>query len=101
MSTQQYDILCSDIFTASGLIKTCDTHQNIGRVRIKAVYYAASATGALAFREGSATGQIRLTFQTTASASGLVLLPGEGILFRDTPYVVVGGTVTGASVFYG
>jgi hypothetical protein len=28
-------------------------------------------------------------------------LPGEGILFRDTPYVVVGGTVTGASVFYG
>ena len=101
MPTQQYDILCSDILTASGLVKTCDTQQNIGRVRIKAVYYAASVSGNLVFREGSVTGTIKLTFQTTAAASGLVLLPGEGILFKDTPYLFIGGTITGASVFYG
>ena len=101
MSTQQYDILCSDIFTTTTLIKTCDTQQNIGRNRIKAIYYAASVTGTLTFREGNATGPVRLVIQTTAAASGLVLIPGEGILFRDTPHVTVGGTITGASVFYG
>jgi hypothetical protein len=101
MGTQQYDVLSSAIFTASGLIKTCDTAANIGRQRIKAIYYAASANGTLTFREGSVSGQIRLTFATTSSASGLVLIPGEGILFNDTPYVVITGTITGATVLYG
>ena len=101
MGTQQYDVLSSAIFTTSGLIVTCDTAVNIGRVRIKAIYYAASAGGTLTFREGSVTGQIRLTFPTTASASGLLLIPGEGVLCRDTPYVVITGTITGATMLYG
>jgi hypothetical protein len=104
----QTDILSSDLLTASGLVKTCqpdatNTKQNIGRVRIKAVYYSASTTGTLTFRETSATGITRLTFAITAAASGLVLIPGEGILFTDTPYMVLagGGVLTGATVFYG
>ena len=101
MGTQQYDVLSSAIFTATGLVKTCDTAVDIGRVRIKAIYYSASANGTLTFREGGVAGQIRLTFATTASASGLVLIPGEGILFRDTPYAVVTGTIVGATVLYG
>jgi len=101
MSTQQYDVLSSSILSANGLVKTCDSAADIGRVRIKAIYYAASASGTLTFREGSITGQIRLTFPTTSATSGLVLIPGEGILFSDTPYMVITGTISGATVLYG
>lgn len=101
MSTQQYDVLSSAIIAANGLVKTCDSAADIGRVRIKAIYYAASANGTLTFREGGVTGQIRLTFPTTQAASGLVLIPGEGVLFRDTPYLVITGTIAGATVLYG
>ena len=97
----QGDVLSSDIFAASGFVVTCNLQQKIGRTRIKAVYYSAAANGLISFRDGSATGAIRLIFPTTASASGLVLLPGEGVLFLDTPYAIVTGTLTGATVFYG
>lgn len=95
------DTLCSAQFTATGSVLTCDTNQPVGRVRIKSVYYTASANGTLVFRDGGANGVIRLTFSTTSSASGLVIIPGEGIVFKDTPYCVVTGTLSGATVFYG
>jgi hypothetical protein len=97
----QGDVLSSDVFATSGFVVTCNLQQKLGRTRIKAVYYSASVNGLITFREGSATGSIRLIFPTTASASGLVLLPGEGILLLDSPYAVVTGTLTGATVFYG
>lgn len=95
------DTLCSAQFTASGDILTCDTNQLVGRIRIKSVYYTASANGTLVFRDGGIAGTVRLTVSTTSAASGLVIIPGEGIVFQKTPYCVVTGTLTGASVFYG
>jgi hypothetical protein len=95
------DTLCSAQFTATGSVLTCDTNQPVGRVRIKSVYYTASANGAIVLRDGGANGVVRMTFSTTSSASGLVIVPGEGILFNGTPHATVTGTLTGATVFYG
>lgn len=97
----QTDVISSAIFTATGLITACDNAASIGRTRVRAVYYSASANGTLTFREGGASGRIRLAIPITASASGLVLLPNEGILFADTPHCTVTGTLSGATVFYG
>jgi len=106
----QSDVLSSDLLTGTGLVKTCyaggagtpAVTQNIGRNRIRGVYYSATVTGTITFREGSATGPIRMIFAITTLASGLLWLPGEGILFNDTPHMTLNsGTLTGLTVFYG
>jgi len=97
------DVLSSAIFTTTGQLTTCDATPVplTDRLRIKAIYYSASVTGTVTIRDGSATGPIRMTIATTASASGLCLLPGEGILCTKGAYAVVTGTLNGATMFYG
>lgn len=93
MSTVQYDVL-SVYVTATGALGTG------GRCRIKGVYYVASGAGDLEFRDGSATGPVRLQMAIPASGAGLSVVPGEGILCQGDPYL----TITGAAkvtVYYG
>ena len=93
MSTVQYDVL-SVYVTGTGALGTS------GRCRIKGVYYVASAGGSLTFRDGGSGGPIRLQMATSASGSGLALIPGEGILFQGDPHLTVAGTAS-VTVFYG
>ena len=93
MSTVQYDVL-SVYKTATGALGTS------GRCRIKGVYYVASTVGDLEFRDGGASGPVRLQMAIPASGPGLAVIPGEGILCQGDPYM----TITGAAkvtVFYG
>jgi hypothetical protein len=103
MAAQQTDVLSSQLQTAAGLVLTCDTLQNIGRTRIRGVYYNAPSGGgvsAFKLREFTATGQIRFAIQPSEATSGLLWLPGEGILFRSTPYATFTGTFN-FTLFYG
>lgn len=93
MSTVQYDVL-SVYVTGTGALGTG------GRCRVKGVYYVATAAGSLIFRDGSATGPIRIQMATSSSGSGLALIPGEGVLFQGDPHLTVGGTAS-VTVFYG
>jgi hypothetical protein len=103
MAAQQTDVLSSALQAASGLVVTCDTSQNIGRTRVRGIYYNAPAGGGAGkfyLREGSSTGQVRFVIQPSEAASGLLWLPGEGILFQTTPYAVITGTFN-VTLFYG
>jgi hypothetical protein len=96
----QTDVLCSASFTATGNILTADATASVASCRIKQVSYSASVAGTLVFRDGSATGPIRMTVPIGIATFGF-LLPGEGVLFRGTPHcTVVGATLAGAVVFY-
>jgi hypothetical protein len=104
----QSDVLSSELLTATGLVKTCyaggagtpAVTQNLGRCRVRGVYYSALTTGTVTFRE-TATGPIRLIFAITTLASGLIWLPEEGILFNNTPHMTLNsGSLTGLTVFY-
>jgi hypothetical protein len=93
MSTVQYDVLAVYV-TATGALGTS------GRCRVKSVYYVSTAGGTLTFRDGSASGPIRLQLATAASGVGLSVIPGEGILFQGDPHLTITGTAS-VTVFYG
>lgn len=98
----QSDVLATQMFTATGNLKTADGVNNLAAIRVKGIYYSASANGNLVFRDGGSGGTIVLTIPITASASGLLWIPDNGIWFRTgTPHVTVTGTLNGATVFYG
>ena len=103
MAAQQTDVLSTALQSINGLVKTAETSENIGRTRIRGVYYNAPSgggVGAFKLREGSVTGQIRFAIQPSEAASGLLWLPGEGILFQTTPYAVFTGSLI-FTLFYG
>lgn len=93
MSTVQYDVLAVYV-TGTGALGTG------GRCRVKGVYYVASGSGTLAFRDGSASGPIRLQMAIPASGPGIAVVPGEGVLFQGDPHLTITGAAN-VTVFYG
>jgi len=98
----QTDVLASVPITASGQF-TDQAPTNLTRCRVKSIYIVPTGTaGSLVLRDGGASGPIKATINTVASASQptYMLLPGEGLVFQTAVY----GAVTNlgsATVFYG
>ena len=98
----QTDVLASNVATSSGQL-TDQAANNLGRVRVKAVYIVPSAgAGSVTFKDGGSSGTVKMTINTLASSTApdYVLLPGEGIVFQTDVYVAV-STVASVMVFYG
>lgn len=73
------------------------------RTRVKGVYFVAAATaGSISFKDGGAGGTEKLLLATPASATatGFLRLPGQGVLFEADPYVTL-TNVTSLTFFYG
>jgi hypothetical protein len=74
------------------------------RTRVKAVYYVSGASaGSVLFTDGGSTGPTLIQFDTPTAANagnGMVLIPGEGVVFSGPPYVTLTG-VTSVTFFYG
>ena len=98
----QTDVLASAVRTTDGLL--ADQAGNIlGRNRIKAVYIVPdTVAGSVVFKDGGASGSVRLTINTLASSTtpDYVLIPGEGLLFQTNIYVDLTSVVS-VMVFYG
>lgn len=81
--------------TTTGNLQNEAATGNIGRARLRGVFL--TGTGTLEFREGSGSGLLRMTLNSTGTAD--VILPGNGILFETGIHVTFTG-VTAATCFY-
>ena len=93
--TMQTDVLASHV-EATGTIVS-------GRVRVKGYQCLSGGTaGDIIFRDGGATGTIRLQFNIPANTNNPFanLIPGEGILFRTDVHVTLPAAAK-VTVFYG
>ena len=74
------------------------------RTRVKAVYYVSGASaGSVVFTNVDANGTTLIQFGTPTAANagnGMVLIPGEGVVFSGPPYVTL-NSVTSVTFFYG
>ena len=89
--TMQTDVYASAVRTTDGQL-TDYAGNDLGRVRVRAVYIVPSGTaGSVVFKDGGTSGAARLTLNTVASATQptYMLLPGEGMLFSNDVYVDV------------
>lgn len=75
---------------------------SVGPCRIKGVYYACPAGGgSISFKNGGSGGTELIKIDAPAAASSQnVIIPGEGVLFSDDPYVTI-TTVASVTFFYG
>ena len=74
-----------------------------GPARLKAVYFTGTANaGSLTFRDGGASGDVKLTLTSIANATAptYMLIPGEGIRFSSTVYANL-TNVASLTVIYG
>ena len=74
-----------------------------GRTRVKGYQCLSGGTaGEVIFRDGGASGTVRLQFNVPAAtiAPFSTLIPGEGILFTTDVHLTVPGTAK-VTVFYG
>jgi hypothetical protein len=75
----------------------------VGRTRVKGYQCLSGGTaGDIIFRDGGATGPIRLQFNIPANTNNPFanLIPGEGILFETSVHVTL-PTAAKITVFYG
>lgn len=75
----------------------------VGRARLRGLYFVAGATaGSIVIKDGGASGATILDVRTPASATatGSIFVPAEGVLSTADPYVVL-TEATSATVFYG
>ena len=75
----------------------------IGRSRVKAIYIVPdTGAGTVTFRDGGASGPIKITVNTLASSSApdYILMPGAGLLFQTSIYIVPSAVVS-TMVIYG
>ncbi len=92
----QTDVLASKVRTSAGDM----LDQNslvIGRTRVKAIYIVPdSGAGTVTFRDGGASGPVKIVVDTKASSTtpDYVLLPGEGLLFQTSIYIVPSAVVS-------
>ena len=73
------------------------------RTRVKAIYYVAGAlAGSILVKNNGASGttQIDIATPAAATATGYMLLPGEGVLFATNVYLTI-TNATSVIVFYG
>lgn len=92
----QTDVLASKVATSAGDL----LDQNslvIGRCRVKAIYIVPdSGAGTVTFRDGGASGPVKIAVDTKASSTApdYVLLPGEGLLFQTSVYIVPSAVIS-------
>jgi len=75
-----------------------------GRTRLRGILFLGDGTaGDIYFRDGGASGTVKLQFNIPANSNNDVglTLPGEGILFDTSIYVQMPGTVSSMTIFYG
>jgi len=84
--------------TATGVM--VDSHTLVGEV--VTLWLSGGTAGDIIFRDGGASGTIRLQFNVPANTNNPFanLIPGEGIYCPNGIFVGCGSTVT-ATVFYG
>ena len=98
----QTDVLASKVRTDAGQL----LDQNslvIGRTRVKAIYIIpAAGAGEVVFKDGGASGPVKITVNTLASSSApdYILMPGEGLLFQTNIYIAPSAVVS-TMVIYG
>jgi hypothetical protein len=98
----QTDVLASKVATSAGDM----LDQNslvIGRARVKAIYIVPdSGAGTVTFYDGGASGPVKIAVNTKASSTApdYVLLPGEGLLFQTSIYIVPSAVIS-TMVIYG
>jgi hypothetical protein len=98
----QTDVLVSQVLTADGQF-TNQAGAIITRARVKAVYIVPAANaGSVVFKDGGASGTIRLTLNTVGSVTQptYLIFPGEGVLFSTNIYADV-TTIGSVTIFYG
>lgn len=95
------DILASVPLTATGQV-TAQNTSNLGRSRVRGIYVIPGATaGSLVFRNGGASGPVRMTLNTVASATDALYmeLPSDGLLFSADVHITL-TNVTSVTLFY-
>ena len=92
--TMQYDVKSAHIEATGTMVS--------GRNRLKAYHCISGGTaGDVIFRDGGATGTIRLQFNIGTGTQPInMLVPGEGILFNTDIHVTLPATAK-VTVFYG
>jgi len=97
----QTDVLASAVRTTDGLLAD-QAGNTLGRNRVKAIYIVpAAGAGSVVFKDGGASGAVKVTVNTLAASSApdYVLIPGEGLLFQTNIYVDV-TDIASVMVFY-
>ncbi len=97
----QTDVLASAVRTTDRLL-AYQAGNTLGRNRIKAIYIIpAAGAGSVVFKDGGASGTVKMTVNTLASSTApdYILLPGEGIVFLTNIYVDV-TDIASVMVFY-
>jgi hypothetical protein len=97
----QTDVLASAVRTTDGLLAD-QAGNTLGRNRIKAIYIIpAAGAGSVVFKDGGASGTVKMTVNTLASSTApdYILLPGEGLVFQTNIYVDV-TDIASVMVFY-
>lgn len=93
------DINAAQVLDATGQAKN-QAGDTLARTRVRGLYVASLASGAIELRDGGATGPLRLKLPVVAEANALEMtLPGNGLLFRSDVHVTLTG-VTGVVLFY-
>lgn len=93
--TMQTDVLSSHLEVTGTMVT--------GRYRLKGYQCLSGGTaGDIIFRDGGASGPIRLQFNVPANTNNPFanLIPGEGILFYESIHVTL-PTLTKVTAFYG
>jgi hypothetical protein len=92
--TMQYDVKAVHTETTGTLVS--------GRIRVKAYQAISGGTaGDIIFRDGGASGPIRLQFNISTGVQPVsLLIPGEGILFYTDVHMTLPATAK-ITVFYG
>jgi hypothetical protein len=91
----QYDV--------SSASNTASATYFAGPARLKAVYFTGTANaGSITFRDGGASGGVKLTLPSIANATAptYMLIPGEGIRFSTDLYANL-TNVASVTVIYG
>jgi len=97
----QTDVLASAVRTTDGLLAD-QAGNTLGRNRVKAIYIIPdTGAGSVVFRDGGASGSVKLTVNTLAASStpDYILIPDQGLLFQTDIYVDLTSVVS-VMVFY-
>ena len=93
----QTDVLSAHLTGASGTLYN-------SRTRLRGLLFLGDGTaGDMIFRDGGASGEIKLQFNIPANSNNdvSVLIPEQGVLFRTNIYVTLPGTSASITIFYG
>ena len=98
----QTDVKASVALTSTGNFQDQNTN-NLGRVRVKALYIIPTGTaGSVTLKNGGSGGSTVVVINTVASATQptQLLIPGQGLLFETDVHGTL-SNVTSVVLFYG